>query len=73
LFKKGINREIIEEVLEKAVDELTLAKKAAQKKLKAFEKLAPNEFRKKMTAFLARQGFSWETIKMTLEGISQKE
>jgi regulatory protein len=72
LFKKGIDREIIETVLEKTVDELKLAQKAAGKKLKTLSKLPPDQFQEKMTGFLARNGFSWETIKATLDQISKK-
>jgi regulatory protein len=72
LIRKGIDREIIDEVLNKAVDELVLAKKAAQKKLKTYQRLEANEFRKKMTGYLARQGFAWDSIKEALEEIDKK-
>lgn len=66
LTQKGINRELAEEVINQMVDELALAEKVVQKKVKAYRKLELLEFREKMTAFLARRGFSWETIKKVL-------
>ena len=72
LRQKGIDQKLAEKLITKNVDELKLAKKAAQKKLKAFKNLEPLEFRKKMTGFLSRRGFSWETIKKTLENLDQK-
>lgn len=65
LRQKGISQAIIEKVLEQ-LDELSLAQKAVVKKMKAYKKLGPREFRQKMTAFLARSGFSWETIREVL-------
>lgn len=72
LIKKGIKKEIIEDVLFSIKDELSLAQKAAQKKEKIMKKLEPFEFRQKMTAFLARRGFNWETIKKVLEELEKK-
>lgn len=72
LRRKGISQEIISRVIEKKVKELPLAKKAAQKKIKVYKNLPALEFRQKMSAFLSRRGFSWQTIKMVLEEIIKK-
>jgi regulatory protein len=72
LFKKGISKEIIEEVLFSEKEELCLAKKAGLKKLKAYQNLEPYQWQQKMIGFLARRGFSWETIKNVLEEIKEK-
>ena len=66
LKQKGIGEEIIEKVVSEKVDELSLAMKLAQKKLKTYQNLPKREFYQKMSAFLARRGFSWETIKKTV-------
>jgi regulatory protein len=71
LRRKGVNQEFIDEIIEK-VDELSLAKKAAQKKLKSFKKLDPPEFREKMSAFLARYGFSWGVVKVVIDDLAKK-
>lgn len=67
LKQKGIGKEIIDELIGNRVDEFALAKQAAQKKIKLYRKLSPQEFRQKMTSFLAQRGFTWETIKKVLE------
>lgn len=71
LAQKGINREIAGKVIDEMVDELALAQKAAQKKMKALNKLDDQEFRKKMAAFLSRRGFSWETIKTVIDRVKR--
>lgn len=73
LRQKGVDEETIKRVLEKEVDEELLAKEAANKKMTAFNKLAAREFHQKMFAFLARKGFSMETIKKVLDEIQKKE
>jgi len=72
LFKKGISKEIIEEILFSEKEELVFARKASLKKLKAYQNLEPYQWRQKMIGFLARRGFSWETIKNVLEEIQKK-
>jgi regulatory protein len=64
LRQKGIARSIIDELMgshSSTVSELELAQRAAEKKLKSFKNLSPLEFRQKLTNFLLRRGFSWET------------
>lgn len=63
LRQKGVDKEIIKKVVEEKVEELPLAKKLAQKKFKSYKNLPREERYQKMSAFLARRGFSWETIK----------
>lgn len=69
LKQKGIDGKIIEEALSQ-VDELDLAKKAVQKKIKIFVGLSPQNFRQKISTFLSYRGFSWSTIKKILDKIS---
>ncbi len=58
LYQKGISSAIIEEVLAQ-VDEYEMAYKAAQKKIRQFQKLEWTEFRKKLNGYLGRRGFSY--------------
>ena len=71
LLQKGIDREIIEEVLGEPFDssqsEEELVKQALEKKLKSWKNLEPQEFRKKATGFLLRKGFEYEVIKRALD------
>lgn len=66
LWQKGIEREIAQKLLGKQ-DELTLAQKAAAKKLKSFKNLPRREFYQKMGAYLVRRGFEWETAKSVID------
>jgi len=61
LKQKGIAEEIIEKTLAQ-IDEESLAKKALEKKVKAYHRLSPEEFFRKVSQFLSYRGFSWETI-----------
>lgn len=72
LRQKGVDQEIASQVIEEKIEELPLAKKAARKKIKIYQNLSPGKFRQKMSAFLSRRGFSWQTIKMVLEEIIKK-
>ena len=62
LRSKGIDEEIIEEALQGSVEDLELAQRAAQKMVRRLANLDWQEFRKKLSAFLARRGFSYETV-----------
>ena len=68
LFKKGINKEIIEEILiESQVDPFQLAVEAGRKKLNSFKKLDERTFKEKMNRFLASRGFDWEIVKRAVD------
>ena len=62
LRSKGIDEEIIEEALKGSAEDLELAQRAAQKMVRRLTNLDWQEFRKKLSAFLARRGFSYETV-----------
>jgi len=73
LFKKGINKEIVDEVVScqlSVVSLRNLALKIAQKRALRY-KADPTELRRKMGSFLARRGFDWETIKEVVDKIQQ--
>jgi regulatory protein len=61
LRQKGIDDSTIESALEQ-VDEEALAYEAGQKKASKFTLQEWSEFRKKMSEFLARRGFSYSVI-----------
>jgi regulatory protein len=65
LRQKGIEKETIEKAIGK-VNELPLAEKLIQKKAKSFKNLPREVVYQKLTAYLARRGFSWETIKVVV-------
>ena len=76
LKQKGIDKETIVKLLNCLIATTTekeLAKKAVEKKLRLWQNLPSDEFCQKLTGFLARRGFSWETIKEVVDEILKKE
>jgi regulatory protein len=61
LRQKGLNDESARSALE-SVDDEALAYEAARKRVARFKDLEWNEFRKKMSDFLARRGFSYSVV-----------
>jgi len=61
LRQKGIDDEAVSSAVE-SVDDEALAYEAAQKRAPRFKDLEWNEFRKKLSDFLARRGFSYSVI-----------
>lgn len=74
LYKKGIDREIITEVLENLeVDDQAIAEQALERKARTFLKLDELEFKKRATGFLQRKGFDYTTVKKVIEKFLKKE
>lgn len=72
LWKKGIDKELIDEILtESNIDQYSLALEAAKKKLSSYKSLDKVEFKTKMSRFLASRGFSWEGIKKVVDTLSE--
>lgn len=69
LKQKGIREEIIEEAIESLVDDLKSATDVIKRKWRKFERLKGDEYKKKVSDFLYRRGFSWKTIQKVLATI----
>jgi len=63
LLKRGVAKEHIEEALAAAPDEAEAAREVAQKYLSRNRRLEPDVLRRRLYAFLARRGFSPDTIR----------
>ena len=75
LFQKGIEREIIEEVIShqaSVVSEEELARQALEKKMKSWRNLSALEFKKKAYEFLMRKGFDYSVVKEVIELIRKQ-
>lgn len=73
LWQKGIDRDLIKEVLDETkVDEEKIALNLLKKRNYKWKSLNKLEARKKMSEFLARKGFNWEIIKRTIDAFGQK-
>lgn len=74
LIKKGISREIIEEVLEVSEgSQEETAGKLLEKKMRVWKNLPKMEFKQKAIQFLMRRGFNYETSKQVIEKVLEKE
>jgi regulatory protein len=73
LRQKGIGEDLIEDVLED-IDDEQLAYQAARKQARKYGGLTWQDFRRKMSGFLARRGFRYETISPVVRHIwSEKQ
>lgn len=69
LRQKGVDRQVIQSVLDEVVDEEPLALQAAQKQARKLARYEWPEFRQKLGAFLARRGFSYEVIAPVVQNV----
>lgn len=72
LIIKGIDKELVEELLDELPDQAGLAKKALVKKIKKWHKLSPIEFKKKLYLYLSSRGFDFDTIKEVVAFFEKK-
>lgn len=70
LQRKGIDKEMIEEVLENSEDlvhnELDMARELVQRKFNKYKNMDRQEVYRKLGGFLSRRGFDYDTIKEAL-------
>jgi len=71
LRRKGIDSEVITDVVE-AIDDEQSAYRAAEKKARSWAKEDYNAFRRKLGAFLSRRGFSNEVANRIMERLWQE-
>ena len=67
LRQKGIDSDLIQKAISEKVDEKEAAASLVEKKLRVWARLPQEISREKLTGFLARRGFKWETIKLILD------
>ncbi len=76
LRNKGINDKQIDEALKGSANDQELAQKAAKKVVRRYSGLDWQEFRKKLSAHLARRGFSYDivspVVKMTWDELQSE-
>jgi regulatory protein len=72
LRRKGLSDEIIQAVLEEHVNEQALAFEAARKYARRLAGLEWPAFRQKLGGFLARRGFSYETLAPVVSKVWQE-
>jgi regulatory protein len=62
LLQKGISNHTIEKALTGSADDAELATQAAVQQIRKYRDLTWEDFRKKLTAYLLRRGFSYGTV-----------
>ena len=64
LYRKGINSDLISEVLNKIeIDEIKLAQELANHKLQSLQSYEPQKRKEKLMRFLQSRGFGYDVIK----------
>jgi regulatory protein len=75
LWQKGVDRKVVERAFAEleweagGEEEQQLARRAIEKKMKAFGKLSGKEKRNRVIGFLQRRGFSWETVRKVVDEV----
>lgn len=72
LIRKGIDKGIIDELLEKVGSQKDLAQQAILKKLPRWQKLTENDFKKKIYSYLLARGFDFDTIREVVAYFKKK-
>lgn len=71
LQRLGVEKETIDKVLNDknriSFSQVELATRALQKKILLYKNLPKREFKQKLSQFLARRGFDWETIETAVK------
>ena len=69
LKQKGVQSEIISQILQETTSEEILAYRAAIKQARKYEQLEWQTFRRRLSSFLARRGFPYSVIKPTVDQV----
>lgn len=73
LRRKGVAREVIDQALED-FDEAEAARRAAVAGARKYQHLSPDDYRRRLSAYLSRRGFNYQTISPLLrELVSEME
>jgi regulatory protein len=73
LRQKGVSKEIVDEALDEAeIDELDDAMKLARRRSNQLRGLDNVAWQRRMTGFLQRRGFGWETIRTVLDELRRE-
>jgi regulatory protein len=73
LRKKGIDNAFIDQAIEELVDPLDSARKAAQKKFSNYRRADDITFRRRMTGYLSRRGFDYDTVRTVIDELLDEE
>ena len=75
LASKGVSKDTIDEILSANINKESyedLALTAALKKESSYRRLSKEDFKIKLSQFLARRGFDWNTVKKVVDSLIDK-
>jgi regulatory protein len=67
LYQKGLDRQVVDDALSVERDEVDDAYRAAARRAATLSTLDEQGFRQRLSQFLLRRGFDWETVTPTVE------
>lgn len=68
LIKKGVDKELAREIVEGSnLNDDSMAFQLIEKKKRSWERLTPEERKKKAITFLQMRGFKWDTVKRIVD------
>lgn len=77
LTKKGIDKELIDEIFDSVEDlvqnELEMARKLVQRKINKYKGLGRQKIYQRLGGFLSRRGFDYDTIKKSIDEFISEE
>lgn len=73
LKNKGVSDQVIDNVLEDCMDDGELALRAGQKYARKLDPIDRVEFRKRLSAYLARRGFSYGTVAPVVQSLMNSQ
>ncbi|MFK7800268.1 MAG: regulatory protein RecX [Anaerolineae bacterium] len=71
LRQKGVDQQIVNDLLEET-DDSAAAMQAAEKKVRSLRRYPEDQFKKKLTGFLQRRGFSYQEIREVVDKLWQQ-
>ena len=71
LRQKGVDQQIVNDLLEET-DDSAAAMEAAEKKVRSLRRYPEDQFKKKLTGFLQRRGFSYQEIREVVDKLWQQ-
>lgn len=72
LSQKGVARDISDAAIDQLPDEESRAQQAGRRKLRSISSLDEMRFKRQMSSFLARRGFSFQTAREVTDSLWQE-
>jgi len=67
LKRKGVNKEVVEQTLDRAQEDFKTAKEYIEKRIHQFNRLDPDKRKQRIIGRLQSRGYNWDTINKVLK------